>query len=312
MDGQQRTPLGGLVDDPETFWRDVWRRRPLLMTPTAPPTDVFRLADLDDLIDCGQLRHPYGRLWQFGVDLPAAGYTVSRRVVDQWEPGYLDPLAVRRGLAAGRTLLLAQVNEWHPPVARLAARLRAELGRAVEAFVFLTPPGRQALPTHRDDADVLVLQLYGSKSWRVHGGPADGHWEPDACPRPGPVLLETTIEPGQVLYLPRGFAHRAVGEHGLSLHLSLTLREIGSRQLHQEAGRLLAEAWSGPVRPLDEAGLEEAAAELLARYAARLAALDPAELVARARRSTVRAQEGEPRPSFTALALPGEPDPKQK
>jgi hypothetical protein len=307
--------MAGLVADPEVFRREIWRKRPELMTPPNPPMEVFGLAALEEAIDCGQLRYPYGSLTQFGVELAAGSYTRSRWVVDQWEPGYLDPGAVRRELAAGRTLLLSQVNEWHPPIARLVAELRRELGRAVEAFVFLTPPGRQAMVTHRDDADVIVLQLHGRKSWRVHGGPSpDGHWVSGACPRPGPVLLETVIEPGQVLYLPRGFAHRAVGEHGLSLHLSLTIREVGARHLHEVLGHWLADAWAGPARPLDDHALEDAARHLLDHYAARLAALGPAELVALARESGVRAQEGPSRPSFTefVLGLSGEPTPNEE
>jgi len=305
---EQVARLGGLVGDPEVFWRDVWRQRPVLMTPAGAPMEVFKLADLDDIIDCGQLRHPYGRLKQFGVELPPAAYTHARRLVDQTESGYLDPVAVRRELAAGRTLLLSQVNEWHPPVARLVAGLRRELGRAVEAFVFLTPPGRQAMATHRDDADVIVLQLHGRKGWRVHGGPSpDGYWSAGACARPGPALLETVIEPGQVLYLPRGFAHRAVGEHGLSLHLSLTIREVGAAHLRDVLAHWLAEDWTGPDRPLDDPALAGAARQLLDHYAARLAALRPEELVGLARQAGVGAQEGPERASFTEFAAALEP-----
>lgn len=89
------------------------------------------------------------------------------------------------------------------------------------ANTYVTPRHSQAVPAHADDRDVFVVQLYGSKTWTVYQRvpipypyPSEqvgktGLAVPDAVLQ-GPVLLERTLVPGDVLYLPRGYVHQAV------------------------------------------------------------------------------------------------------
>lgn len=58
-----------------------------------------------------------------------------------------------------------------------------------DAALFVTRPHTQGLTLHRDDADAFVLQLSGSKQWRVHGCPADGEWQTGAVTDDAPLLL---------------------------------------------------------------------------------------------------------------------------
>ncbi|WP_176740424.1 JmjC domain-containing protein [Streptomyces sp. Ncost-T10-10d] len=128
-----------------------------------------------------------------------------------------------------------------------------------------TPAGTRGRPLHRDDADVLAIQISGEKRWRVHAGPADGNWEPAREDGdPGEVLLETVLRPGEVLYVPRGFAHHAdaVGD-APSVHLSLTVREAGTANLYALLQALLADGAAIPGRPLDDEALTDAAEALI-------------------------------------------------
>jgi ribosomal protein L16 Arg81 hydroxylase len=75
-------------------------------------------------------------------------------------------------------LLLRYVDQWHPATTELVARLSEEIDRRVEAFLFVTPADNQGLAVHRDNADVFVLQVAGSKTWYVHDGPAMTDWTP--------------------------------------------------------------------------------------------------------------------------------------
>lgn len=99
----------------------------------------------------------------------------------------------------------------------------------VEAF---WSRGDARAPTHHDDYDILVIQLRGRKRWFISARTSDlpNAWNklpenPSRIDR----FEEVPIEPGDVLYLPRGTTHRvdAVSD---SIHLSigfvpLTLRE---------------------------------------------------------------------------------------
>ncbi|MFB7776810.1 JmjC domain-containing protein [Streptomyces bauhiniae] len=160
------------------------------------------------------------------------------------------------------------------------ARLSEEIDRQVEAFFFVTPAGGQGLTLHRDDADVFVLQVAGSKTWYVHDAPTDGDWAPGDLKdsERSPRLLRTVLTPGSVLYVPRGFAHRAVGADGLSAHLSATVREISSQDLRAALDQQISDAMRLPARPLGDAGMAEASAAILSRHRAVLDAITPQDL----------------------------------
>ncbi|MFB7469220.1 JmjC domain-containing protein [Streptomyces sp. NPDC056224] len=221
--------LRSLVGDPELFLGTAWRREARALSPSVPPALPVRLADLDAALTGGLLRRPYLEMVRGGRNLELGDFTTPRSVGGHEFPGYADPDKVLRRISSGATLLMRNVEHWHPGAAALAGRLGTELGCPVEAFVFVTPAGEQGLGSHRDDADVFVVQLNGSKRWQVHGVPAGDAWEVGYEPDPGPVVLETTVERGQVLYIPRGAPHSAVGRSGgLSIHLSLTVRRPGT------------------------------------------------------------------------------------
>jgi hypothetical protein len=95
--------------------------------------------------------------------------------------------------------------------------------------VYITPPYQRAVDAHADDRDVLIIQLYGTKRWTVYRNVPiplpysdeqvgkDGLIVPDVVLH-GPILIETTLQPGDVLYLPRGYVHHATSMDQVSCH----------------------------------------------------------------------------------------------
>jgi hypothetical protein len=86
--------------------------------------------------------------------------------------------------------------------------------------MYLTNPGqRTSAPPHTDKQDVFVLQTSGYKHWRVFAPPQPSvmfRADPFARGKAkdlltleemGPPLIETTLAPGQLLYIPAGFPH---------------------------------------------------------------------------------------------------------
>ena len=73
-----------------------------------------------------------------------------------------------------------------------------------------------SVPPHTDRQDVLILQSAGRKHWKVFAPPAVEEVDPLRRGKDGDVLdaamlgeplLEATLEPGDVLYVPLGFPH---------------------------------------------------------------------------------------------------------
>ncbi|MFE6499284.1 JmjC domain-containing protein [Kitasatospora sp. NPDC057738] len=283
--------LADWVGDVDGFAARQWQREPALFPRKAPeapgaPAAPFDLDELDAAFDGGLLRTPYLEMVRSDkVTIPPEAFTTSRTVNGTTHHGFADRAKVLAQLHRGATLLLRCVDQWHRPTGELVARLSEELDRRVEAFFFVTPAGGQGLAVHRDDADVFVLQAAGRKTWYVHDAPTAADWRLGELPEDerSPLRLHGVLEPGGVLYIPRGFAHRAVGAGGLSAHLSLTVRDLSVQDLRTALEGQLAEGLDLPARPLGEAAIADACAALLDHARARLDALGPADLLRAAR-----------------------------
>ncbi|MBB5122263.1 JmjC domain-containing protein [Streptomyces eurocidicus] len=282
--------LAGWVGDAEGFAGRQWQREPAVFTPETFASP-FDLDELDAAFDGGLLRTPYLEMVRSDkVVVPPDAYTTSRVINGITHRGFADRAKVVAQLRAGATLLLRCVDQWHRPTGELVERLSEEIDRRVEAFFFLTPAGGQGLAVHRDDADVFALQVAGRKTWYVHDAPAAADWSLGELPddEHSPRRLHRVLEPGDVLYIPRAFAHRAVGEAGLSAHLSLTIRDISLRDLREALEQRLAEELDLPARPLGEAAITDACATLLGHARARLDAIGPEDLRLAARAARAR------------------------
>lgn len=296
--------LARWIGDPDTFFTSYWRRRPAIFRPAGGGRSPFGLEDVDAALASGFLREPYIEMANAEQPLEADSYTSTRTVNRSVHRGFADEAKIRALLDDGATLLLRCLDQWHRPTGAVLAGLAEELQRPVEAYFFVTPAGHQGLPLHRDDADVLVIQVAGRKEWHVHEGPADGRWGPGSVggERPPAQVLRTTLGPGDVLYLPRGFAHQATGDEGLSAHLSLTIREIALLDLCRSLQSLSLEGLSLAPRPVDDKAIVSSAAEVLDHVRERLAGLDPDELVRRARQARLAAAPA-PRPALSLTEL---------
>ena len=118
-------------------------------------------------------------------------------------------------------------------IAALCVGLRGALPHAF-GNLYLTPPLGQAVDAHADDRDVLVLQLVGTKHWKVYTSPPvpfpmsdeqvgkAGRAVPESATSSG--VTEHVLGPGDVLYIPRGHVHEACTSAAApSLHLTIAL-----------------------------------------------------------------------------------------
>ncbi|MEV5780809.1 JmjC domain-containing protein [Streptomyces sp. NPDC048448] len=290
------------VVDRDTFFAGQWRKAPAVMRPANPPVDLLTVADVDRLLDSGLLHVPYVEVTHESGAVPRERYCTAREVAGTMAAGYVDAGAVRHLIREEHaTLLLRHVDQWVAGVRAFTDELAEHFGRKVEAFCFVTPAGTQGRPVHRDDADVLAVQVSGVKRWKVYSGPADGNWEPGLVAEdPGEPLLDSVLRAGEVLYVPRGFAHAAAAaEDASSVHLSFTIREAGTPNLDAVLQALVAADARLPVRPLDEESLVRAASEVIAGARKVLEDLTPEALV-HYTRTVMRARSAEP--THTSIA----------
>ncbi|MFF2716004.1 cupin domain-containing protein [Streptomyces sp. NPDC058011] len=225
--GVLETRLTGL--NREEFARDVWARKPLLTRRPSDFSDLFSTTAVDELISRRGLRTPFLRVAKDGATPPESTFTspagVGATIADQ-----LDDTALWRAFADGATLVLQALQRTWGPVADFAAGLSAELGHPVQANAYVTPPQNRGFDAHYDVHDVFVVQIEGAKRWLVHepvhpdplrDQPWTDHRSAVSEAARGEAHLDAVLEPGDVLYLPRGWLHAAEAQAGVSVHVTL-------------------------------------------------------------------------------------------
>ncbi|MGV0066994.1 cupin domain-containing protein [Mycobacterium colombiense] len=141
--------------------------------------------------------------------------------------GGLDPARVRDGLADGYTIVVNGVESYLRTIASLSHSIEVELDFPTRVNAYVTPPESTGFAPHYDPHDVLVLQIHGSKTWHVSDGPAVPPHEIQRRRGVGTDGLTSStdvcLQPGDVLYLPRGQVHSAETHAEPSVHLTIGL-----------------------------------------------------------------------------------------
>jgi hypothetical protein len=128
--------------EPETFFREVWEKHPLVVPRDDPGyyQGLFSRRDVDSLI-------AFSRPKFFDNLKPGPPPRVN--VVRGWLPDeepfaghYPDLAKVRRAFAHGKTLLITGMQHRWPAVAAMGRNLEAFFGCPVHTNLYLTPPGR--------------------------------------------------------------------------------------------------------------------------------------------------------------------------
>lgn len=134
---------------------------------------------------------------------------------------------VFEGLANGFTAIFNKLNLCNPRVAQLCHEISRAYSDGARTFVtaFLSPSSQYCFGYHYDEVDVFLVQIHGTKSWSVAepdtAFPIEGmHKSPVAQDQSGREYLRVDLEPGDVLFIPRGHIHRGLPGRTGSLHLS--------------------------------------------------------------------------------------------
>lgn len=194
-----RSPLPLLGDlAPDAFMKRYWHKRPLLIRQAIPDFSaplsreaLFALAAQDD-VESRLITHARKR-WQldhgpFDIDdLPP----LTRK---QW------------------TLLVQGVNLHAPAVDALMQQFRFIPDARLDDVMISYATDGGGVGPHLDSYDVFLLQAHGKRRWRI-GPQRDTTWQEDVPLR---ILKnfeaeeEWVLEPGDMLYLPPGYAHDGV------------------------------------------------------------------------------------------------------
>ncbi|VVE87852.1 cupin domain-containing protein [Pandoraea bronchicola] len=218
--------LGGLA--PDAFMKRYWHKRPLLIRQaipgfTAPLSReaLFALAAQDD-VESRLISHARKR-WQLehgpfdADDLPP----LTRK---QW------------------TLLVQGVNLHAPAVDALMQQFRFIPDARLDDVMISYATDGGGVGPHLDSYDVFLLQAHGKRRWRI-GPQRDTTWlegVPLRILKHFEAEEEWVLEPGDMLYLPPGYAHDGVAD-GECMTYSIGFRAPLEQEMLQNFLYYLAE-----------------------------------------------------------------------
>ena len=278
--------LGGL--SPQQFMRRHWQKKPCLIRAA--------VAEAGAVVD------------RAGLFALAARADVESRLVvhdaDRW--------ALRHGPFPRRSLpalkrpawtLLVQGADLHLEAAhRLLRRFRVVPDARLDDVMFSFATDGGGVGPHLDSYDVFLLQIRGRRRWRI-GKPRAPCLRDDV---PLKMLAgfapsdEWLLEPGDMLYLPPGWAHDGVAE-GETITASIGFRTENAQTLGIELAQRLLDDVEAAVRESRYADRDQAATATPARIPDGLQRFADAALTrlfadARARARSLGEALSEPKP----------------
>lgn len=209
----------------ENFLTHVWGRS-FAHIPGASGRfhEVLSWAEVNGMLQRHRLEPPRLRLVRDGQFAPKTAYL---RYEGERVP-FVVPERLSQRLRDGYTLIIDAVDDMTDGVMRLAEDFERVLHESVQVNLYAGWREQQGFNRHFDTHDVVVLQVYGKKYWRVYEGGRPHPLKDDVAPNtaaPEKVVWEGVLEDGDALYIPRGWWHEASGLGEVTLHLTFGIHQ---------------------------------------------------------------------------------------
>ena len=208
----------------ETFLQDFWDRAPLIVSRNLPGyySGLFSLNSVDELVGLHSFQ-PGG-----------IRYLPCERAVDPIpfslsEDGFADSADVYKKYHQGASLFFHGIHKYRKPIAQLCRSLTRFFRMPSGATAVVSPPGIHSSPTHFDLTNNFLIQVEGSKRYRIYESfealPIARQEKPHLVSPDllGDPLYDIELRSGDVLFIPRGFVHEGFASDQGSVHVTAGL-----------------------------------------------------------------------------------------
>ena len=216
------------------FFQHYWEKQPLVIDRTDPNyfRDVMSFESINELLNSKSFGSGEIRMAQNEQMVPQENYINELQ-------GYAQNHKVLDLFKSGATIILQSVHKYHAPVARICRNIEKSYNCLVRPNLYITPISSQGFNPHYDSHDVVVMQLHGSKTWRLYQSPIElphdsQPFKKEQFPA-GEVTREFELKAGDSLYLPRGVMHSARTTTDISAHITLAIKTFTWADVLHEA-----------------------------------------------------------------------------
>ncbi|SKC83357.1 cupin domain-containing protein [Ohtaekwangia koreensis] len=211
------------------FFQNYLERKPLVIRrgDTRYFQDILTLDDIDFIVS---RMHALG---SYDVRMAAADkvifekqYASMSRVQNVEVKSHLNTAKVLELFTKhGATIIIEQISNVWPSIARLSDAVNESMSCSSGANIYISPAESQGFEAHYDTHDVFILQVHGSKRWKIYENPV---YLPlgsqPSIPYSGEQAVpsvELDLQAGDLIYMPRGFVHEAMTNQEISAHITL-------------------------------------------------------------------------------------------
>ncbi|GCC53243.1 hypothetical protein SanaruYs_34860 [Chryseotalea sanaruensis] len=212
----------------ESFLNDYFEKRPLVIQRNNP----FYFDELLTLSDLDTILHRGNSLGKIEVSM-----SNSKRKIYSSE--YLKTsleqnVVIRNGLDLPKalnlfsndkaTLLVNFSQRVWKPINDLVKSIGDSLNSKAGANIFITPSYSQCFDAHFDEHDLFIVQISGSKKWKIFEYAEYLPLEPQNQRQYDfsklKLLHEVELKAGDTVYFPRGFVHEVITTNEVSTHIT--------------------------------------------------------------------------------------------
>ena len=217
------------LDFHKEYWGKGFRYLPSDEERRAKSNALFTIDEFLETVFKVQVRDTRLSLTQDGSKDPEHENNFAREKLSWTETPTLEQLET---MCSGKsTLIFNGVEKNVPKLVDFCRASMQVLGENVNINAYFSPQrGIVGLGSHFDLQEIFILHIAGSKTWRLHHEVCQNPIKKVEFAKPSqersPDTEEFTdiiMQPGDVLYLPRGQWHRPMPTDEHSLHLTITI-----------------------------------------------------------------------------------------
>jgi hypothetical protein len=161
-----------------------------------------------------------------GIRMVSGGRTIPQEAF--LKDGIVRASEMTALLREAATLVLERVDCMYEPLTGLAESLERVFEVPIQINMYAGWRVAHGFDVHWDDHDVFVVQVAGRKHWKIYGVtekfPIRNSVELRSQPPTSEPVFDALLNPGDLLYLPRGWWHIAIPCDEPTLHLSVGVR----------------------------------------------------------------------------------------
>lgn len=222
----------------ETFMADHFGERPVQIRGESPRGGLLSMQRLEELMSV----RPHWTEDNLKLILNSRPI-LGEHFLEEPQPGRAprraDPAKIELFLRMGASLVGDHIEDIDRNVRDAAAILSEQFAGTAGANVYCSFKGIRAFNSHCDLHEVFAVQLEGEKVWQIYENRADTPVETIQGPNAqaiidqakGRVMMTVHMQPGDLLYIPRGYFHDALADTAASLHLTFGIAPLNGRYI---------------------------------------------------------------------------------